>query len=258
MSDYKEYFKDNEELMYKLEELHKKKTKLRDLIKKEGSDESFVVELCGLPRTGKSVSTEKVYSFFKNGGFKVEKATEPAYLIKSSLSFREIRDMSELEFNDKTLEVSRYSLNLSKQKNPDIILMDRGVIDNYFWYQMMYENSIIDFNTYLSKISDLDKDLYSIDQLFVMTADPKTVILRDYLNQIYLEKRNKTTLEKVIKLRDSYMNLLPMIESQKNNPNDILNLDTTNMNEIETSIFLADSIMDSMKRKLVLSNNEDN
>ena len=47
--------------------------------------------------------------------------------------------MSNLEFNDKTLEVSRKSLEIAKKKNSDIILMDRGIIDNYFWYQMLYE-----------------------------------------------------------------------------------------------------------------------
>lgn len=164
--------------------------------------------------------------------------------------------MSDVEFNDKTLEVSRQSLLVTKQKNPDIILMDRGVIDNYFWYQSMYENNIIDFNTYLSKISDLNKDLENIDQLFVMLANPQTVILRDYINQIYLEQRNKTTLEKVTKLKDSYENLFPIIYSEKNFTGAV-RLDTTNMTEMDTSIFLADSIMEGIKRKLILTNSED-
>ncbi|MBP3635781.1 MAG: hypothetical protein J6J17_04960 [Bacilli bacterium] len=167
MEVYTKYFENNIELMKKLEYLHEKKVKLKELLKNTNNDESYVIEFCGLPRTGKSVCTEKVYSFFKNGGLKVEKAEEPAYIIKRNMSFEEIRSMNELEFNDKTLEVSRQSLIVEKNKNPEIILMDRGVIDNYFWYQMMHENKTIDLDTYLSKISELDKDLDSIDQLFV-------------------------------------------------------------------------------------------
>ena len=46
----------------------------------------FVVELCGLPRTGKTVSLGKLYEFFKNGDINIEKAEEPAFIIKNSLT----------------------------------------------------------------------------------------------------------------------------------------------------------------------------
>ena len=139
MENYRKYFTGEEELLFKLEQLHRKKQKLRELLDKKEEKEPFVVELCGLPRTGKTVSLGKLYEFFKNGDIKIEKAEEPAFIIKNSLTLSEIRNMSNLEFNDKTLEVSRESLERAKKKNSDIILMDRGIIDNYFWYQMLYE-----------------------------------------------------------------------------------------------------------------------
>lgn len=74
MTDYRKYFKNQEELLYKLEKLHAKKTNIKCMIDDIGLKNPFVVELSGLPRTGKSVSIERIYSFFKEGNIKIEKA----------------------------------------------------------------------------------------------------------------------------------------------------------------------------------------
>ena len=208
---------------------------------------SYVVELCGLPRVGKSVSTERIFSFFKYGKIDATIADEPAFLVKNSTSNEELSKMSKVDFNDKTLEVSKNNLRKLKEAKKSIILMDRGVIDNYFWYQMMYEDGTISKECYDDKMKGLHFDLSEIDQLYMLTADPETIIYRDYLNEIYLDDRNKTTLEGVTKLKRGYENLFPTIEYMKKDG--VYQMDTTSIDLIDTSIVIADSIMDGAIKK---------
>ena len=183
---YKNYIKD-EEMIRKLEELHEKKYRLLELIRSRET-EPFVVELCGMPRTGKTVSTEKIFEFFRMANFKVVRTKEPAQIVKEKY---DVTNFTGLDFNDKTLEISRQELRDCKSGKPDIILQDRGVFDNYIWYQMMYENGEINIETYIKKMAGMSKSLNDLDQLFFMTADPEVIIQRDYSDQIFLEERKK-------------------------------------------------------------------
>lgn len=74
MENYRKYFTGEEELLFKLEQLHRKKQKLKELLDNKKEINPFVVESCGLPRTGKTVSLGKLYEFFKNGGINIEKS----------------------------------------------------------------------------------------------------------------------------------------------------------------------------------------
>jgi hypothetical protein len=251
MENYSEYFNGKEELLEKLEKLHNRKNKLKSMLSKS-STSSYVVELCGLPRTGKTVACEKIYNFFKYGDISISKAEEPAFLVKSNLTYNQLINMGNLEFNDKTLEVSKQNLEELKRKKSSIILMDRGIIDNYFWYQMMYNEGTISEDVYNDRMSNLFSDLKEVDNLNVMFANPKTVITRDYINQIYLEDRTKTTLDKVTKLQDSYEYLLSFIDRKDNEKFSINTIDTTNISETETSILLANNIIDGIEKKLIL------
>jgi len=63
--DYKKYFKNNKQLLEKLEDLHAKKYRLKSLLSTSSSIEPFTTEFSGLPRTGKTTCVERVYEFFK-------------------------------------------------------------------------------------------------------------------------------------------------------------------------------------------------
>lgn len=249
MTNYETYFKGNEERLAILELLHEKKKLLKENLSYGTYNDSYVVEICGLPRTGKTNSTQRIFSFFKSGDIDAKVAEEPAYLVKNSISSEKLKQMSRLEFNDKTLEISKENLNKLKEVNPTIILMDRGIIDNYFWYQMMYQDNIIDKTTYEDKMENLYFDLSNIDKIYLFLANPNTVIQRDYLNEIYLDDRKKTTIEGVKKLSRGYESLFPIIKYMKAN---IEIYDTTNLDEIKVAIDLANSIMDDLNKKLIL------
>ena len=68
-----------------------------------------------------------------------------------------------------------------------------------------------------------------------------------------LEDRKKTTIEKVTQLRAGLENLLPLIENKMPNEN-LVKLDTSNIGEIETSIFIADKMLDGIHDKILCKN----
>lgn len=250
MNEYRKYFRENKQLLIKLEELHNKKYTIKKLIDSESSVEPFITEFSGLPRTGKSSSLARVYDFFKQANIKIEKTAEPAQILKDSMTKEEISRMTNLEFNNKTFEISKEELNRKISQKPTIIMQDRGVIDNYFWYQMMYEENKISTEFYEQILLRLSQDLMTVDQLFIMFADSEIIIFRDYINQIYLEARKKTTIERVTQLRAGFEHLLPLIESKMPEQN-LVRLDTSNMGEVETSIFIADKVMDGVYNKIL-------
>lgn len=242
---YKNYIKD-EKLVQRLEKLHEQKYKLKELIDKQNKKETFIVELAGMARTGKTVSTERIFEFFKMANYSIVRTKEPAQIVKERY---DITKLSNVDFNDKTLEISIENLDYCLSKEPDIILQDRGIFDNYIWYQMMYEKGEIDFNTYKEKMSNINKVLERNDQLYLMVADPVEIVRRDYQDQIFLEPRKKTTIDGVTKLRDGMDNLL------KNVSNDnIFKIDTTNISSIETAVILSENIINGMTKKLTLKN----
>ena len=242
---YRKYIHD-EKLVKKLELLHEKKYALKTLIDKQDEKVTFIVELAGMARTGKTVTTERVFEFFKMANYKVLRTKEPAQIVKERY---DITKLSGVEFNDKTLEISREQLDFCKSYKPDIILQDRGVFDNYIWYQMMFEKGEISEEELLSKISNMNSVLKENDQLYLMTADPNIIVQRDYSDQIFLEPRKKTTIEGVTALRKGMENLLTKVNSDS-----IIELDTSYLTEADTAITISDGIINGMTKKLTYKN----
>lgn len=250
--EYKKFLSDYEYLE-KLEKLHERKVKLRKLYDSLKSEEKepFVIEFSGLPRTGKTVTSDRIYDFFKFGGFNIEKTTEPAAIIKRSHTPEELKNFTSVDFNDETLRISREELQTRKSKRPEIIIQDRGVLDNYFWYQMMFLNNDISEEEFKQKIQFLNKDLQTMDQLYVFKANPRTIVLRDYMNEIYLEDRKKTTIEHVTKLGYGIDEFLPVIKNNLSSGTELLSYDTTNYTEMDTSILIANKMLYGMEKRIV-------
>lgn len=248
MIDYRKYFAGKEQLCKELELLHEKKYRVKELLTNRNMP-SFVVEFSGLPRTGKSSSVDKIYEFFKQANIDVVKTTEPAQIIKDTMTKEERLKLSNIEFNDMTLEISRRELEQNLEKHPTIILQDRGVIDNYFWYQMMYNRGDIDRETYKQILNGLYDDLKLIDELYIMEADPEIIIMRDYINQIYLEDRKKTTYEGVSELKIAIFNFIKYLPNEY--VRKVFRLDTSCINEVMTSIILASRMLDKIEDRLV-------
>lgn len=57
-------------------------------------------------------------------------------------------------------------------------------------------------------------------------------------------------MERVTRLREGFEHLLPLIENKMTNES-LIRLDTSDMGEIETSIFIADKMMDGIHNKIL-------
>jgi hypothetical protein len=188
----------------KLLELHEKKIKLKELLEKQ--EKPFITELAGLPRTGKTHITENVFEFFKNGGIDVKITGEPAELIKREFSVSEIRKMTSLDFNDNTLFYSKQLLQDAINTNPNLIIMDRGVIDNYFWYQKMLDNGDIDELIYKNRVRRLRKDLQSSESISHNFENQSQSILLDEdlsgssNNKVKISLENNSGSSNIIKI----------------------------------------------------------
>lgn len=243
--EYKKYI--NKDKLPILEVLDKKKKQLLEL-KSEVTDNSpFVIEISGLPRTGKTTSFNSIYDFFNKGGFNIKKGDEPAFLLKESLDQEQIKKLSSVEFNDKTLEISRASFQKAKNTDSEIILMDRGIIDNYFWYQLYYNEKEISDKLYDKYLECLYKDLLDVDVLFTLTANIDAILDREYNNSIYLESRKKTNAKQIEKLHKAYKHLEEIIKAK--HPN-LICLDTTKQTALDTSISIALESMIIYEKKL--------
>ena len=154
--------------------------------------------------------------------YTILRTKEPAQIVKERY---DITKLSNVEFNDMTLEISKEQLEECISKKPDIILQDRGIFDNYIWYQMMFEKGEIDFQVYQEKMKDLNKSIEVNDILYLMTADPEVIVQRDYSDQIFLEPRKKTTIDGVTMLRNGMEDVVLQVNSNR-----LVELDTTNIN----------------------------
>lgn len=103
----------------------------------------------------------------------------------------------------------------------------------------------------IHKIQFLNKDLQTMDQLYVFKANPRTIVLRDYMNEIYLEDRKKTTIEHVTKLGYGIDEFLPVIKNNLSSGTELLSYDTTNYTEMDTSILIANKMLYGMEKKIV-------
>lgn len=221
-------------IIKKLEKIQKlifKRKKIKDIIQNKET-EPFVIELCGLPKTGKTSCINIIRYFFENQKISVE-------VIDNRISIYErLRNIDSLKFNDNIIELSKQKLKLIKRKNPNIIIMENGIIDSYFFYQRLYDNKKISEIEFKEKIKKLTDDFKDIDQLYIMNAS---------LNEVY-KRDNKVVLDFLINKKediDRFFYILISIDGTK-----IFEINTDSIDEKYTSLILIDSITNEILKKL--------
>ena len=108
-------------IIRRLEKIKKsliKRNKIKDIISSE-KVEPYVIELCGLPKTGKTLCIEKIKEFFSKQGITVKVLDDPV----TDLTYKNVRNMPSLKFNDHMIEAIKKDLDDAKKQNPDIIIM---------------------------------------------------------------------------------------------------------------------------------------
>ena len=219
--------------MEKIKESLIRRNKIKDIILDEKA-EPYVIELCGLPKTGKSLCIEKIKEFFSEQGITVKVLDDPV----TDLTYKNIRNMPSLKFNDNMIEAIKKDLNDAKKQNPDIIIMENGLIDSYFFYQELYDNGQMSEKEFQKRIEMLDDDFKEVDQLYIMNAS---------LNEVY-KRDNKVVIDFLIERKqnvDKFFNTLAGVGGSK-----ICEINTDSIDEVYTPLIVIDSITGGFLGKL--------
>lgn len=210
-----------------------RRNKIKNIISNE-EVEPYVIELCGLPKTGKTLCIEKIKDFFSKQGITVKVLDDPV----SDLTYKKLKNMSSLNFIDNMVEAKNKELEAAKKEKPDIIIMENGLVDSYFFYQELYDNGKISEKEFYERIKILGNDLKNIDQLYIMNASLTEVYKRD----------NKVILDFLIEKKENinrFFNTLASIGGSK-----ICEINTDSIDEIYTSLILIDSITRDILEKI--------
>src|SRR5574344_103388 len=239
-------FKDNIEEYNKLNKLHYKKEELYKLYKVINNHKPYVIEFTGTPRTGKTTIINNLKDFFKKKGFKVELLEEFTTSDKyKSKIYPKLKDKYTTLVNTLIPKYVLKELEGSLNNNPDIIIIDRSLFDRLIWVDRLYNKGIMNTNEYVkykNKYIPLIND--KIDIIISKYTDSLTALKRDYKANFSLEKRNLLNEDNI----NEYNNALLNMEKLAKDDNINFHLfDTTNISIRDTSIKVADVILNDMK-----------
>jgi len=243
-------FDDDTELYKKLQLLDFKKKELYKLKKLSDKTGPYVIEFTGTPRTGKTTLINNLEDFFKKGGLSVDVIEE---FTTSKKYKKEIYPT--LKDNYKNVintEIPKYVLKELKdaiERNKDIIIVDRCLLDRLIWADRLYlKNGFTDeeYNSYKEEYIPLIK-IY-IDIAIGTYTDSITSLKRDFKNSLALEKRHFLNKQNV----DEYNNSFDNIEKISDDKNiNFHRIDTTDRSQIDVSIETANIILDNAREEYI-------
>ena len=223
---------------YRKEEIYK----LKELL----NNKPYIIEFTGTPRTGKTTLINNLYDFFKKKGFKVmilEEFTTSSYY-KNDL-YPKIKNKSKLYINTMIPKYVEKQLNTAKKENPDIIIIDRSLLDRLIWIDRLYLKKGMTKKEYSNyKKENISKIKNNINIIISTYTDPLTALKRDYYAHLSLEKRSFLNEQNVNEFNTSLLNILEL--SKKENINMYL-FDTTKKTEREISIEVVNEVLKNMR-----------
>lgn len=243
-------FDDDTELYKKLQLLDFKKKELYKLKKLSDKTGPYVIEFTGTPRTGKTTLINNLEDFFKKGGLSVDVIEE---FTTSKKYKKEIYPT--LKDNYKNVintEIPKYVLKELKdaiERNKDIIIVDRCLLDRLIWADRLYlKNGFTDeeYNSYKEEYIPLIKKY--IDIVIGTYIDSITSLKRDFKNSLALEQRHFLNKQNV----DEYNNSFDNIEKISDDKNiNFHKIDTTDRSQIDVSIETANIILDNAREEYI-------
>ncbi len=241
-------FLKKEVLFGKLKNLNEKKEEISYFKDKIGKlPIPLVVTLSGTPRAGKTSSIENLYDFFKKTNFKTTYLKEPAGIIYDTLKTREekmelLKDR--IGFVERQYEIGKEYIE-NNIHNHDIILCDRGIIDTFIWYDMYYEQGMMNNKKYKEYLLNLKEEKLYYNQFVILFTSLNKAIKRDYYNSLSLDERTTTNPESILRYNESLLKMASLIDKQVDS---FTLLNTSNMDIIDSSIIIASDMLDSIKK----------
>lgn len=242
-----EIFKNNEDEYNKLKKLHYRKLEVYKMKMVLDNKKPYVIEFTGTPRTGKTTLIKNIEDFFKKCNFSVTVLEE---FTTSDRYKKEIKPRLKNEYeNIVNMEIPKYvleDLNTAINKKPDVILIDRSLLDRMIWVERLYNKECISKENYDNYIKEYIPIIRNKINIIIGTyTDSLTALKRDYKANLSLEKRSFLSKKNVDEYNSALVNVNKI--SKKNNIN--FNMyDTTMKSEREVSFEIIDTILSDMRR----------
>ncbi len=137
-----------------------------------------IIEIFGLPKTGKSTIINAVKKHLKNSGYKVD-------VIKERASICPIKDKLDPNFNYWTSVSLMKEYIEANDRDLDFIIADRGIFDALVWVNYLSEkqggnNSVNEFFTLINQEFILKNYLFT----FYFYAEIDTILDREFERQV--------------------------------------------------------------------------
>lgn len=242
-----EIFKNNEDEYNKLKKLHYRKLEVYKMKMVLDNKKPYVIEFTGTPRTGKTTLIKNIEDFFKKCNFSVTVLEE---FTTSDRYKKEIKPRLKNEYeNIVNMEIPKYvleDLNTAINKKPDVILIDRSLLDRMIWVERLYNKECISKENYDNYIKEYIPIIRNKINIIIGTyTDSLTALKRDYKANLSLEKRSFLSKKNV----DEYNSALVNVNKISKNNNINFNMyDTTMKSEREVSFEIIDTILSDMRR----------
>lgn len=242
-----EIFKNNEDEYNKLKKLHYRKLEVYKMKMVLDNKKPYVIEFTGTPRTGKTTLIKNIEDFFKKCNFSVTVLEE---FTTSDRYKKEIKPRLKNEYeNIVNMEIPKYvleDLNTAINKKPDVILIDRSLLDRMIWVERLYNKEGISKENYDNYIKEYIPIIRNKINIIIGTyTDSLTALKRDYKANLSLEKRSFLSKKNV----DEYNSALVNVNKISKNNNINFNMyETTTKSEREVSFEIIDTILSDMRR----------
>lgn len=257
-------FKNNENEYNSLKQLHYKKEDIKKLKSIESLNKPYTIEFTGTPRTGKTTLINNLYDFFIKGGFKVESLEEFTTSNKYKKDiYPSIKGKSLYEINTEIPKHVLEKLYESYNNNPDLVIVDRSLLDRLIWMNRLFINDKItkdQYEDYKGIYIPIIKD--NINIVIGTFADSLTALRRDYNAHLSLEKRRFLNEDNVKEYNEALLNVEELCDDEGIN---FYLFDTTRTSQREISFGVSNVILDDMRtnyidrvKKLVLTNKKNN
>ena len=243
-------FDDDPELYKKLQVLDYKKKELLKLKRLSDKTGPYVIEFTGTPRTGKTTLINNLEDFFKKGGLSVDVLEE----FTTSKKYKE-KIYPTLKNNYKNVintEIPKYVLEQLKEsieKNKDIIIVDRSLLDRLIWANRLWCKGGFtkqEYHHYKDTYIPLIKEY--IDIIIGTYANSTTSVKRDYKNSLALEERHFLNIDNVEEYNYSLGNVETLCKENKIN---FHRIDTEDRTEQDVSLETANIILDNAREEFI-------
>jgi len=183
------------------------------------------IEFCGTPKAGKTTCADRLTYFLNRSGYQVLKIVERASLCP-------LRNKHHVSFNIWTACTALVQILEAKEKDYNIVILDRGIFDALCW---------MNFMTMTGRLTEAEKEkivsfflldywLSMLDIVFLMVTTPQEAVRREFQDQL-IQKEGSIMNERTLTLYNKAIE--KTYEDMAKHFKSVIKINTTKFTQIE-------------------------